>query len=302
MMELSYPSAGAGLIRCRLWEPKGEAAAVVQLVHGIAEHAARYADFAAYLAEHGFVVAAQDHMGHGASISEACPRGCVRGGWDAMAADVNALTRRLNARYPDRPLFLLGHSMGSFLARTCLYAFPETPLRGVILSGTAWQPAAALAAGRLLSRAAAAKNGADAPAPGLTALMFGAYDRRFPEVRSPNDWICSDRTVVERYDEDPLCGFTPSAGLIAAMMDGLRRNQRAANLRRMPRLPVLFLAGAEDPVGSFGRGVRRSCAAFRRAGMEAELTLYPGARHEVLNETCRGQVYADALRWMEARR
>ena len=114
MVTEEYASAGAGSIRCRIWEPKGEAVGVVQLVHGIAEHTARYADFAVFLAEHGYAVVSEDHMGHGESISEALPRGCIRGGWDAMVTDVHTLTERAKARFSGLPFFLLGHSMGSF--------------------------------------------------------------------------------------------------------------------------------------------------------------------------------------------
>ena len=120
-----YASAGAGTIRCRIWEPGGAAKGIVQLVHGIAEHTARYADFAEYLTKNGYIVAAEDHMGHGESISDALPRGCIRGGWDAMTADVHALTERAKQRRSELPFFLLGHSMGSFLARTFLYTYPQ---------------------------------------------------------------------------------------------------------------------------------------------------------------------------------
>ena len=125
MVREKYASAGAGSVLFRIWEPEGPAVGVVQLVHGIAEHIGRYAEFGKYLAAHGYAAAAEDHMGHGESVSEDCLTGCVRGGWNAMVQDVHGLTALLKGRYPGLPFFLLGHSMGSFLARTYLYTFPR---------------------------------------------------------------------------------------------------------------------------------------------------------------------------------
>ncbi|MBR4703351.1 MAG: lysophospholipase [Oscillospiraceae bacterium] len=293
-------SAGSGEIRCYFWEPEGEAVGAVQLVHGIAEHALRYAPFAEFLAGKGFYVCAEDHMGHGESVGEDCPKGCVRGGWDAMVSDVNALSEVLKARFPTLPRFLLGHSMGSFLARTCLYTCPEAGWQGAVLSGTAWQPGPILAAGRAITKGEVRKQGPDASSPKLQALMFGSYTKQFESVRTPSDWICSDPAVVDAYQADPLCGFIPSGGLIAAMLEGLQRNQKAENLQKMPKgLPVLFIAGNRDPVGANGKGVTKSAEAFRKAGMKkVGVKLYPGDRHEVLNEVNKAEVWSDVLTWL----
>ena len=299
-----YASAGLGSIRCRSWEPAGEAKGVVQLTHGIAEHMGRYAGFGEYLAEHGYVAVAQDHMGHGESISDDLPRGCIRGGWDAMVQDVHALTLRARACWPGLPFFLLGHSMGSFLARTYLYTFPEEALRGCVLSGTGWQPGPVLAAGRLVTALEVRRHGADTPSEKLQKLMFGAYGKLFPGETSPDAWICSDPEVVERYAQDPLSGFIPGAGLVAAMLEGIARTQKRENLSKMPKsLPVLFIAGTRDPVGECGKGVKQSFDAFRAAGMkDAAMKLYEGDRHEVLNERDKDRVWADVLAWLEEKR
>jgi len=304
MVTEEYASAGAGSIRCRIWEPRGEALGVVQIVHGIAEHTLRYAEFAEYLTQHGYIAAAEDHMGHGESVSKDLPLGCIRGGWDAMVSDVHALTLRLKERWPDLPLFLLGHSMGSFLARTCLYTWPGEALKGVVLIGTGWQPGPVLAAGRLIAAGEVRRRGSDNPSEKLQGLMFGAYGKQFPGEKSPHAWICSDPAVVALYERDPLNGFVPGAGLAAALLEGLARNQKKENLAKMPKeTPVLFLAGTLDPVGSKGKGVRRSFDAFRKAGMkDLALKLYEGDRHEVLNEKDKAKVWSDVLRWLKEKR
>ena len=293
-------SAGGGKLRCYFWEPEGEAVGAVQLIHGIAEHALRYAPFAEFLAGKGFYVCAEDHMGHGESVAEDCPKGCVRGGWDAMVSDVNALSELLKERCPAIPRFLLGHSMGSFLARTCLYTYPKENWQGAILSGTAWQPGPVLAAGKLMARLEIRRQGADAPSPRLQKLMFGAYGRQFPGETSPDAWICSDPAVVAAYGADPLCGFAPSGSMILAMLEGIGRNQKPENLAKMPpSLPVYFIAGDRDPVGGSGKGVLKSCEEFKKAGLrQTEVKLWPGDRHEVLNEVNKAEVWSDVLDWL----
>ena len=304
MVTEEYASAGAGSIRCRIWEPEGKARGVVQIVHGIAEHTGRYAEFAAYLTQQGYIAAGEDHMGHGESASEALPLGCIRGGWDAMVSDAHTLTLRLKERWPDLPIFLLGHSMGSFMVRTLLYTWPGEATKGVVLSGTGWQPGPVLAAGRLFAAGEVRRCGADDPSDKLQALMFGAYGKQFPGEESPHAWICSDPAVVARYEQDPLNGFVPGTGLAAALLEGLARNQKKENLAKMPKeMPVLFIAGTLDPVGSKGKGVRQSFDAFRKAGMkDLSLKLYEGDRHEVLNEKDKAKVWSDVLTWLEEKR
>jgi len=303
MVRTSFSSAGSGDICCRIWEPANNAKGIVQIVHGIAEHSGRYEEFAEYLTRNGYIAAAEDLMGHGESASPDCPLGCIRGGWDSLAADIHSLTLLLKDRYPGLPVFLMGHSMGSFLVRTCLYTYPAEKLKGAVLLGTAWQPAPVLAAGRALARHEIRRLGADRPCPTLYTLIFGSYLRQFPGETAPNAWICSDPSVVERYTADPMCGFVPSSALIGAMLDGMTVNQAPVNLSGMPKdLPVCFIAGGRDPVGNSGKGVRQCLLAFRKAGMkDTVMELRPEDRHEVLNETDKDQVWDWILSWLEAK-
>lgn len=293
-------SVGGGKLQLSFWLPEGKPVGIVQLVHGIAEYAGRYGALAAALNEKGYILAAEDHMGHGGSITKAHPMGCIKGGWKALTRDVNALTELLKQRWPGVPLFLMGHSMGSFLARTCLYTYPEAGYAGCILSGTAWQPGMVLKTGLKLAQGEVYRHGEHTASESLKNLMFGAYLKGVKDAKSPNDWISTQREVVDAYDADPLCGFVPSAGLDCAMLEGLQENQKPENLAAMPKdLPVWFFSGDKDPVGNKGKGVKKSVRAFRKAGLrDVELTFYPGARHETLNDFCRDAVLNDLLAWL----
>ncbi len=303
MMEFHLDSAGAGTIRCGVWEPEGEPRAVVQLVHGIAEHIGRYDDFAQFLTAHGFLVAAEDHMGHGGSISDTCGQGYFSGGWEAAVTDVHSLTVQVRSRYPALPYVLMGHSMGSFLARTFLFQYPNSGLSAVILSGTGRQNPAVLSAGLAICRREARRYGETGHSPLIQKLIFGAYNRQFLDARTPNDWICSVHEVVDAYEADPLCGFMPTVGLARELLRGIQMIQKRSNLVRMRRdLPVLFFSGALDPVGANGAGVRRAAQAFRSVGMQdVTCKLYPNGRHEMLNEANRQEVYEDVLNWIESK-
>ncbi|MEA4965677.1 MAG: alpha/beta hydrolase [Oscillospiraceae bacterium] len=301
-MENCYlDSAGKGKIFCRVWEPQGEVRAVLQIVHGVAEHTERYDDFARFLNQKGILVAAEDHMGHGKSLGEGDVQGFFFGGWEAAVADSRQLQERLQKEYPDVPCFLLGHSMGSFMVRTMLISYPDSGIRGAIVSGTGWQPTAALKLGARLCGSEAKKRGEQAVSPLINKMVFGGYNRHFQPVRTPHDWICTDEAVVDRYEADPLCGFDATVGLSRDMFSGIRRIQNPENLKKMQKdLPVWFFSGSLDPVGNRGKGVRKTVEAFRRAGMrDVSVTLYEGYRHEMLNERNKTQVYADVLRFLE---
>jgi len=300
MENMYLQSAGGGKIYCRVWEPDGAPRAILQIVHGIAEHVDRYDGFARFLNSKGILVVADDHMGHGKSIGEGDTQGFFRGGWDAAVTDSRQLQETVMKAYPNVPCFLLGHSMGSFMARTMLFRYPDSGIRGAIISGTGWQPAVMLKAGLALCRREEKRYGERSTSAALNQVVFGSYNKKFRPNRTDYDWLCTDEAVVDRYIEDPLCGFDATIGLARDMLTGISLIERKENLARMNKeLPVWFFSGDRDPVGNMGKGVRQSAEAFRKAGMKhVSVTLYCG-RHEMLNEQNKEQVYADVLRWIE---
>ena len=295
-----YPSWGHGMIHGCRWEPEGQPRAVLQIVHGIAEHAARYDEFATFMAHQGFLVVAEDHMGHGGSIGNSGVPGYFEGGWFKAAADCHRLLSYTRLEQPDIPYILLGHSMGSFLVRTMLMKYPKCGISAAILSGTAWMHRGIINTGLAAATVVCKTKGDKAHDKTLNSMMFGSYNRRVERKRTAYDWLTRDASRVDAYISDPLCGFTVTAGLVRDMLTGLRHIQEPENLEKMKKdMPVLFLSGSDDPVGGYGEGVTRAWQEFTKIGMErCDLRLYPLCRHELLNEINRDEVYEYILQWL----
>ena len=286
------------------WEPEGRSVrAVLQLCHGVAEHIARYDAFARYLNSLGIAVVGHDHLGHGLSLPEGgTPVYFGEGNtWHTVVDDIYVLHQRIRLWYPDVPLCIMGHSMGSFLTRTYLIRYPGT-VKAAIIMGTGWQPKAVIAGGLAVAKAVGAVVGESGTSELVTKLAFGAYNRLFAPNRTSCDWLSADTDNVDRYMADPLCGADATVGLFRQMLRGLRFNQTPGNIDRMDKnAPILLIAGQDDPVGDMGAGVRRTHDAFKRAGIrDVTLKLYPGLRHEILNEAAmRDTVYGDIGAWLD---
>ena len=304
--EFSFLSRdGTHRVACYQWLPEGGLPkAVVQLVHGVAEHMGRYDAFARYLADHGFAVCGGDHLGHGRTVDDG-KYGYFgkKNGWTLVTADVRRLRVLMGEQYPGLPYFLLGHSMGSFLARTDLCMYPG-PVDGCILSGTGQEKPALIAAGKALASAICTLRGPETVSAVVDKLSLGAYNGQFKPNRTAADWISRDEAVVDAYLKDPFCTFKPTAGMFRDMMGGLQYIAGEKALSQMdPRTPVYLFSGDQDPVGSNGEGVKKVYGFFKAHGT-ADLTmkLYPGGRHEMLNELNRDEVYADVLAWLKQHR
>ena len=295
-----YESCGAGLIHGCRWMPDTYPKAILQIVHGIAEYVERYDDFANYLTSLGYIVVAEDHMGHGRSIGETGIRGYFHGGWFSAVEDSYHLLKTMRKEYPELPYVLFGHSMGSFMARTILTRHPGSGISAAVICGTGWQPRAVLKAGIPLCKLVCRLDGETKPSEKLQSLVFGSYNKKVEHPRTAFDWLSRDDKVVDAYIADPLCGFTASAGLLRDMMIGIDYIEQPENLNAMRKdLPVLFIAGGDDPVGAYGEGVKQAAEAFRLTGMQQVKTkIYPLCRHEILNEINRKEVYGDVAAWL----
>lgn len=299
---ISYPSHdNASTIRALVWEPDDAARpdfsprAVVQIVHGMSEHVERYAPFAEFLVGRGFVVCANDHVGHGKTAGERdLGHMPLANGADVLVEDVHALREKVCERYPHARHVMFGHSMGSFVTRVYLTRHADG-LSAAILCGTGQQPRIQTVAGRVITRLIAQIRGERHVSRFVDSLGAGAYGRAIKGARTDVDWISSDPDVVDEYIADPLCGQPFTVGAYATLASLVADATDARLARRVPKdLPLLFVAGAEDPVGDCGRGVARAVDEYRNAGVRlVEMGIYPGARHEILNEPCHEAVWHD---------
>lgn len=293
---------GATPIHVREWVPDCDINGVVQIAHGINEYIGRYEHFARYLASKGFVVVGNDHLGHGESVlgPEYLGFFALDEGWYKVVADMEQLRELTAAKWPEAPYFLFGHSMGSFLTRTYLIRYPGAPLAGVILSGTGQAPEPVVAAGRFLCDGDMLKNGPMHRSEAIYNLAFGSYNKGIEPLRTQYDWLTRDESVVDKYAADPLCTFIPTTSLMRDMMFGLGLLNRSSTINRMRRdTPIILMSGDADPVGGYGMQVARIYRDYVRAGFEdVAYKFYEGARHEILNETNREDVYKDILDWL----
>lgn len=284
------------------WIPEGDITAVMQICHGMTEHIMRYAEFAEYLTDRGFYVTGHDHLGHGKSVQDEDFYGYFHEtkGNAYVVGDIHKLRWRTKKLHPDVPYFMLGHSMGSFLLRQYLMGHSEG-LSGAIIMGTGYHGKAELTLGRALCRGMAAARGWKYRSKLINAIGFGGFNRRFSPCETDKDWLTTDTEKRDAYIQDPYCSFIFTVNGYYHMFGGMKYLEKRKNIEKICKsLPILFVSGQDDPVGGFGKGVRRVYDSYVRAGIaDVGLRLYEGDRHEILNEKDRSRVYEDCYMWMK---
>lgn len=281
--------------------PEGEVRAIVQLSHGMVEFIDRYKPLAEDLAGRGILVTGHDHLGHGGSIRTKDDYGYFAepDGNRAVLDDLHAMTTLTKQLYPGVPYFLLGHSMGSFYARQYLCEY-GAELDGAILMGTGYQPKALVTLARTVCRMLAVFFGWRHRSKLVRDLSFLGYNKGL-EGRTPHDWLNRDPAEVDKYRADERCMFTFTLNAYYSMFTGILRLYDPDFLNRMPKdLPLLFLAGDADPVGEQSKGVQRAIDSLKAVGVQnITQKFYPGARHELLVELNRQEVFADIGNWLD---
>jgi alpha-beta hydrolase superfamily lysophospholipase len=285
------------------WPAKTDAspAAIVQVLHGLAEHPARYDRFAGKCTAKGFAVFAHNHRGHG----ENCPEVDLgffaeRNGWDKVIADVQTVQQDIRQRLPNVPIVLFGHSMGSFVAQSFLARHPDAA-DALILSASNLPPVAQVLPGHWIARFMSWRHGNRQKNATLNKLGFGEFNKRFAPNRTAYDWLSRDENEVDRYVSDPLCGFDSSNALWTDLTGALLRVGRRSSLQKIPaKLPILITGGDKDPVGGL-KGMTLLATTYRRSGHDrVTLRTYPDGRHEMLNEINRDEFTSDVLAWIAA--
>lgn len=284
------------------WTPDiGNVEAVVQIVHGMSEYVERYEEVAAFLTEHHFVVTGDDHLGHGKSVPEGGIQGyfCEQDPATVVVRDVHRLKKMTQELYPGVPYFILGHSMGSFILRNyiCRYG---TGIDGALIVGTGMQSDALLGFSKLTAAFVGFFRGQKHRSRLIDRGAFGSYNKRIEGAVTESDWLSRDPERVAAYIADKDCGFVFTINGFKTLFELIARAKKKENLLKIPKhLPVIFLSGAEDPVGGYGKGVKKAYASLVDAGLtDVEIKLYPQDRHELLGEPDGKQVLEDIKDWL----
>lgn len=298
--KIALPSPTGAVLALRVAECAGLPRGIVQINHGLAEHAGRYAHFAAYLAERGFHVYAHDHRGHGATKAEDAALGHFGTGdtAESVLADVSAVHAEIARRHAGLPVILFGHSMGGLIALNYLFR-REAKVAGAAIWNANFSAGTAGAAARAVLAWERFRLGNDVPSRILPRLTFSAWARSVPERRSEFDWLSRDRSEVERYVADPLCGFAPSVATWQAVFAFIRAGADDGNLKRIRRdMPFHLVGGGHDPATDNGKAVSALSKRLERLGFSNLKTrLYEENRHESLNELNRHVIMEEFAHW-----
>jgi len=275
---------------------------VVQIAHGMAETAARYEGFARALTNEGFIVYANDHRGHGKTAGQIEKLGDLGvDGFNSMVENMRQLFQIIKAENTDLPIFLFGHSMGSFLAQRyiCLYG---SELKGVIISGSCGAQGITLDIARLIAKNEITKIGREGKSNKLNKLSFGSYNKSFKPNRTVFDWLSRDNDEVDKYIDDSFCGTVFTAGFFYDFLGGLKSIADQREIQNVPKdLPIYIFSGDKDPVGKNGKGVLKLVKAYKKHGIiDLIYKLYKDGRHEMLNEINKEEVIGDVIKWLNA--
>ena len=298
--KIPFTSVAGRPLTLYLWQTDAPCRGVIQLVHGMAEHIARYDRLARALCAAGYTVAGHSHLGHGEDARED-ELGFFgrKDGWDHLVEDVHAAHEMLLKRFPGQRFAILGHSMGSFVTREYLLRYGGD-LTAAVICGTGWFPGPLCSVARAAAALCGVFGGWQKPAPLVDRLMSKDNNKAFAPVRTPFDWLSRDTAEVDKYMADLRCGFLFTARGYYDMFTGLKSLSRLHRLAALPGdLPVLFISGDADPIGTQGKGVSTVAQQFRDAGVrDVTVRLYPGARHELFNETNRDEITAELIDWL----
>lgn len=287
-----------------IWKPQdnNKVKAVLQISHGMIEFIERYDEFATYLVQNGYAVVGHDHLGHGSTVSNQEKWGYFveKEASKTVVEDVYRVTCKAKETFPGTKLILLGHSMGSFIARRYLMTYGKE-LAAAIIMGTGSQPKLTLFAGKLVIKIWKLIYGDKHRSKFIEKVMFGTYNKRFSDNSMGKEWLTKDEEIRKWYCNEPGCSFLFTLNGYQMILETLGFIQRQTNIDKIPKnLPIYIVAGKDDPVGNYGKGVEHVYNVYKRTGIkDISIRLFENDRHEILNETDRQMVYKDILTWLD---
>lgn len=288
-------------IYLRKWLPEGDPRGIIQIAHGMTEHAGVYTDFIAALLEAGYGVYAHDHKGHGKTVKREEDYGHFEPnvGWNEAVSDVIFVSETIR-KEQTCPLFLLGHSMGSFLSRRAIQ-LKDGLYDGFLISGTGGNPGFLGVIGHKVATIEMKLRGAKTKSPMLNFLSFGNFNSHFKPNRTKFDWLSSDNNQVDKYIADPLCGFICTTSFYRELFSGVLEVNKLEEFKKTPKnLPIHIFSGDRDPVGDMGKGVKEVYENYKKCGVkDVTLRLYENGRHEMFHEVNRDEVFQDLISWLD---
>lgn len=302
--ELTYKSRDRqSTIHAIKWIPEGQPVALLQIIHGMQEYIDRYDEFARYLAEKGILVMGNDHLGHGKSVSGNGTFGffCKDDPATVLVRDAHRLKKTVQEEYPGVPVFILGHSFGSFVAREYITRY-GTGIQGAIIQGTAYMPTGTINSLTSLVNFMQVIMGTKYRSTMINNMAFKGYLKRIPNPRTKFDWLSHNEESIDKYIADPADNFVFTLNGFSTMAELLRRVQDKDKMEDIPKkLPILITAGKEDPVGDYGEAPKKLFDIYKKQLQieNVELKLYDGMRHELQQEIGREQVFADQYEWLK---
>ncbi|WP_338983812.1 alpha/beta fold hydrolase [Spiroplasma endosymbiont of Othius punctulatus] len=301
MKELQIKSNDDNELHLYIWDEVKEPKGVLQLVHGSCEHAARYDEFATYLNKNGWIVVANDHRGHGKTAAlQQQPLGyfAKERGWAKLVEDLHMVNNFISSHYGDLPISMLGHSMGSFLARTYIILYPKT-IKNVILSGTSWYSKLELKVGHSVAKKHQKKFGEKHIDDFIYKLSYKPLNKKYKNSKHGCDWLSVDQDNVEKFVADPLCGFVFTSSAFKDLFSGLMFNQTISKIESTDKeLPIMLVSGKDDPVGKYGKMVKKTYNKFKKHGLNVDMKLYTNVRHEILFDVTKDKVMEETLMFM----
>lgn len=301
MKEFQLSSADGLLLQGKHWTSDKPVKAVVQISHGMAEHIDRYDSFAKYLTDAGIEVYGHSHRGHGKTAKSKDELGYLApsGGWDLLVDDISDITSMIKEEMPGVPLFILGHSMGSFAVRNVLRKNAKA-YDGAVIIGSGWQNPVTVKTAKTLSAVVNALTDEKSRSKFMDMILFSGYNNSVKDSRTSFDWLTRDHEMVRKYIDDPYCGFLCTSSFYHDLLTGVSRVMKTSGLDHIPsEMPILLASGDKDPVGNNGRGVKKLYDVYRQSGLKnVDMKLYPEGRHEILNEMNRMIVFEDIRNWV----
>jgi alpha-beta hydrolase superfamily lysophospholipase len=283
------------------WVPEKTPKAVIQVAHGMTEHSKRYEEFAIYMVDQGFAVYANDHRGHGMLAAQKGELGffAEENGWNLVINDMEEVTNFIAEKHHNIPIILLGHSMGSFLARTYLLENFKN-ISGLIISGTGGNPGLLGRLGIEIAKFEMRRKGKKAKSELITNMAFGSYNKAYKNPRTKYEWLSSDEDKVDNYINDPFCGQVCTTSFYYDLFRGMNNLFKKEHYGNIPTsVPILIFSGTNDPLGKNGKVVKELYKKYKKAGViDVQYKVYEYGRHEMLNESNRYEVFESIFYWV----